>query len=373
MAEKNAKDREGSQRGENSVLFSLSSLTAVGNQQPAQAQAQAQAPAGSANQHHSQAHKPGVTSSDKSGLIDLKTLTALGAGTAKPAAGGAAASGAEPSVPAIFANNRRSSSKGGLIVAIILVLALGGVAYYLYDKSEKDKAAAAVAAAEEKSRVEREAAEKEALALAEKEKLEKEAADKEAAAAAALAEKDRELAESKAREEELARLIKEKDDLIRSGASAAELAKLDAEIEAKKTGKPSKRDGKDPKATDGGSKPSDGGSTTTATNTPPVKKENTDILDKYGGTGGATAEAGLPDDAIKKVLGAYAGQFKKCRADQAGDLKLKFTIGADGSVSGTSASGSLAGTPVADCAVAQMNKVRFGKSDASKSFSHSLP
>jgi hypothetical protein len=372
MAEKNAKDREGSQRGENSVLFSLSSLTAVGNQQPAQAQAQAQAPAGSANQHHSQAHKPGVTSSDKSGLIDLKTLTALGAGTAKPAAGGAAASGAEPSVPAIFANNRRSSSKGGLIVAIILVLALGGVAYYLYDKSEKDKAAAAVAAAEEKSRVETEAAEKEALALAEKEKLEKEAADKEAAAAAALAEKDRELAESKAREEELARLIKEKDDLIRSGASAAELAKLDAEIEAKKTGKPSKRDGKDPKATDGGSKPSDGGSTTTATNTPPVKKDDGDILKKYG-TDGATAEAGLPDDQIKKVLGAYAGQFKKCRGDQAGDLKLKFTIGADGSVSGTSASGSLAGTPVADCAVAQMNKVRFGKSDASKSSSHSLP
>lgn len=59
MAEKN-NTKESSQRGENSVLFSLSSLTAVGNNN------QAQTPVN--NQPASKpAHQPGVTSSDKSG------------------------------------------------------------------------------------------------------------------------------------------------------------------------------------------------------------------------------------------------------------------------------------------------------------------
>jgi outer membrane biosynthesis protein TonB len=372
MADKNAKDREGSQRGENSVLFSLSSLTAVGSSQPP-----AQAPAGSANQHHSQAHKPGVTSSDKSGLIDLKTLTALGAGTTKPAAGGQATPSAEPSVPAIFANSRRSSSKGGLIVAVILVIALCGVAYYLYDKAEKDAAAAAAAAASAKEASEKEAAERDAEreklaaeAAAEKVRLEKEAA----------AEREKlatELAEAKARQEELEKLIKDKEAALAAGKSADEIAKLDAAIEAKKDGgrTPGKRD---PKAPDAGTKTdtSSGGGGTAATaataGTPPPKKDDGDILKKYGGDGGS-AEAGLADDQIRKVLSAYAGPLKKCRNDQAGDLKVKFTINADGSVSGASASGALAGTPVADCAVAAISKVRFPKSDASKSFTHTIP
>lgn len=370
MAEKN-NTKESSQRGENSVLFSLSSLTAVGNNN------QAQTPVN--NQPASKpAHQPGVTSSDKSGLIDLKTLTALGAGSggAKPAAGGAQpAANVEPAVPAIFANTRRSSSKTGLIVAVLLVLSLGGVAYYLYDKSVKDAAAAAAEAdriaalaAAEKEALAAEVAQKEADAKAEAERLKKEADEKLAAA-------EKEIAEAKAETERLNKLMADREAALAAGKSAEELAAMDAEIAAAKDAK----DKKDKKPKDGSSKPEDSGKpgdstkpTDTAAGNPTKKPEDADLLNKYGG-GDAPKEAGLADDQIKKVLGAYAGPLKNCRGGQAGDLKVKFTINADGSVSGVSASGSLAGTPVETCATDKFSKMRFPKSDGAKNTSHSLP
>lgn len=369
MAEKN-NTKESSQRGENSVLFSLSSLTAVGNNN------QAQTPVN--NQPASKpAHQPGVTSSDKSGLIDLKTLTALGAGSggAKPAAGGAQpAANVEPAVPAIFANTRRSSSKTGLIVAVLLVLSLGGVAYYLYDKSVKDAAAAAAEAdriaalaAAEKEALAAEVAQKEADAKAEAERIAKVAADEKA-------QLEKDLAEQKAANELLAKLNQEKDELIKKGATAADLAALDAQIADANAAKDKKKDKKDgsPKPEDSG-KPGDSTKPTDTASGNPTPDKPKDILEKYGDTEGGAKSAGLSDADIQKVLGAFAGPLKNCRGGQAGDLKIKFTINADGTVSGVSASGPLAGTPVEACAVGKFKAMRFKKSDAAKDTSHNLP
>jgi hypothetical protein len=258
---------------------------------------------------------------------------------------------------------RVHTSKWFLLLLVYLsVLGCSKESRGLYEKCEEDKAAA-LAASDEKTRIEKETAD-------EKARIEREISERDALArtqmeirhshclsdfstmetrsfengelAIALAAKL-----AKADEETLNLLIQVKDDLIKSGASAVSLTRLDAEIEAKKseTFKKSelfKRD-KDPQFSDG------------------------HIRFESGG------EAPLSDGHIKKVLYAYTSLFKKCRGDQVGDLKLKFTIGADGSVSGTSASGGLAETPVADCAVAQMNKVRFGKSSSAKMFLHPLP
>ena len=73
------------------------------------------------------------------------------------------------------------------------------------------------------------------------------------------------------------------------------------------------------------------------------------------------------------MLSGYSSVLGKCRAGAAGDLKIKFTVGADGGVSGVSASGSLAGSPAEACAVGKFKTMRFKKSDGSKDASYTLP
>lgn len=343
-------DNAGSGRGENSVLFSLSNLTAVSS---ADAQKRSSGPASPSPAPAAPAStssaggSSGSAGQDRSGLIDLNTLTQLGAGTATSGAGahaGADAAASAAAVPALFNVGTRRSNKGlfiGIGFLLLVVLGLGGFLTYLLvfkedPEANKNTASAATAegaddpdedlglddgAANKGKAVEGAGETAEAKDDAKSADTPDEAKDK--AEGDATAENAGEEASGDDAGEETAEATDAKKDDKRSSSSSS---RRDSSSSKKKDDKPA--------------------SSSSSSSDDKPKSSGGDTLDKA---------------AVGKVLSGAASKAKSCGSG--GDVQVKFSINPDGSTRGVvTVGGSLAGTPAAKCVEGVVKDLSFPKS-----------
>ena len=303
------------QRSENSVLFSLNNLTAVGDKGPNQSQAGYASSGGGA--------ATGGAGKDKSGLIDLSTLAQLGAGQALGDAQGE--EGAQ--VPVLFNTGSKKSNRGlilGIVFLILVVLGLGGFVGYLMVFKEEEKKQTAEEETEEPKEDEN------AIAKAEQDKLAHQKKLDEEAAAARLAEK-----EEKGEE--------------KSGEPAVEGEETGEEGEETAT---AKEDGKKRS-----SKKDEEKSSSKKDDKKSKVDEAVANLDKN-----EKKKVPLSKKAVGKVLKASEIRVRKCGKD--GDLKVSFQIKPSGSVSGVKAvGGSFKGSATERCVLGIVKKLSFPEFD----------
>ena len=325
-------DKNGSQRGENSVLFSLNSLTAVGEKDKS-------------TQRAAKQDNGGRGGSDKSGLIDLKTLTALGAGGGESEDGGSegGGGGGGSDMPALFnVGTRRSGSKVALSIMLILVLGLGGVLAYLFLLKPPEAKPPSTGKAQ--------------LLVAFNDNDETSDFISSTGAELILSQ-----AQNAASQLELEASSKYSDARLSLGFSKK--ASVEEEAVAVAETSSSKGSGRRKRTKKSGE---DGGSSSKPETKKPVKPKEQSADDILG----KTSKPGLSDKKIKSTIGGWRTPIGKCRK-AGGSLKIRYTINSNGSVSGVSASGALAGSPTGNCVVGVFKKMRFPKfkgSSLKKSF-----
>ena len=305
-------DKNGSQRGENSVLFSLNSLTAVGEKDKS-------------TQRAAKQDNGGRGGSDKSGLIDLKTLTALGAGGGESEDGGSegGGGGGGSDMPALFnVGTRRSGSKVALSIMLILVLGLGGVLAYLFLLEPPETKPPSTGKAQ--------------LLVAFNDNDETSDFISGTGAELILSQ-----AQNTASQFELEANTKYSDARLSFGFSKQ--AAVEVAPEASKTRK--RRPKRDKALT---------------TPTPKTPKTTPDPKPFTADDYLHNKDKGLSNKKVKNTISGWRVPIGKCRK-ASGSLKVRYTINPNGAVSGVSASGPLAGSPTGDCVVGIFKKMHFPK------------
>ncbi|MBR4986896.1 MAG: AgmX/PglI C-terminal domain-containing protein [Proteobacteria bacterium] len=334
-------------KSENSVLFSLSSLQAVG---------------GGALSGGSSS-PAAASSAPAAGLIDVKALASSGPVVRRRQAEVVNSFGNASQVPVATVlplGTKKDNTKLYILIGggVVLLLAIIGIVAAVVSssnakekqKQEQELAMKQMELEKQKLEQEMEKSKLEAQALAEKA-----AADAKAAAEAEAEAKAKEKAEAAEREREaLAKAEEEK-----AAAEAEESAKSGSGS-AKKPSAPAPKETKVAAAAPAAPKPANTGSGSSA-----AKK--TDTKKQAAAAAPAPAAAGLTKAEVQSVIRGAFGDVRTCsRTSQTkGKMKVSFVIKGDGRVSGAKViSPEFANTPVASCVLKVVNGMKFRASGA---------